>query len=309
MVNTKAIKARISSVKNIKKISKAMQMIAAVKMRKAVQAAVNSRSYAQIAAQLVLNLKRNQIKHPLAQVRDVSSMLLIVVTSNKGLCGNYNNFVLREAQKIANENKDKKISVIAIGSKSAGFAKRNGFNLVGIYDEINENSPISEISPISEHMIRGFKAKKYDQVTLIYTNYISGLVQKVDTKVLLPFTSTSIKNINQDIVNNEANEVVESQEMERQEESFTAIDEYLYEPKRTQLLKQAIPMLIEIEIYQALLESSASEHSSRMMAMKNATDSASDMINALTLEFNKGRQAAITQEVAEINAGAESLNG
>ncbi len=306
-INTKAVKNRIGSVKNTKKITKAMQMISAVKMQKAVLAAVNTRAYATLASELMEDLKSTRLHHPLSESRILTKELLILITSDRGLCGSYNANVLRTANEYAKTQKENnvEVSVLAIGKKSALLAKKLGLALVGLYEKLGENPQYESIYPISNTVIQEFKHKNYDAVTIIYTNYISGLVQKVESRRILPLN----KQIIELMVKNTGG-IVERANIDFSQEDFEVSldDEYTFEPTKRKVLEIVLPMLVEIQIYQALLESTASEHSSRMIAMKNATESAGDMINELTLQYNKGRQAAITQEISEIVGGASALN-
>lgn len=273
-----------------------MQMIAAVKMKKAVDAAVNTREYADTALSLLENLSKNNISHPLAKERAVKNHLIIVISSNRGLCGSYNASVLKTSRKFIESQKEQSISVIALGKKAASLSKIDAVQLDSLYEKIHENPRIEDIYPISESLIKDFLDKKIDTVSLIYTKFISGLNQQVITRSLLPISPANIKSMLEDLPGDTTHE---------QEEVL--LDEYEFEPNKKAILNKIIPMLIETQIFQAVLESAASEHASRMIAMKSATDSASDMIDSLTLEFNKSRQAAITQEISEIVAGANAL--
>ncbi|MCA9386618.1 ATP synthase F1 subunit gamma [Candidatus Dojkabacteria bacterium] len=323
MVNTKEIKKRINSVKNTKKITKAMEMIAAVKMRKAIQAAVNTRDYSALANNLMDNLSGKKIDHPLARNKSIEEFdnsfenqvksdkpeftgkhLLIVITSNRGLCGSYNAKIIKKAYEfISKEKKTEEVfDVLAIGSKAALFAKRNKLNLISLFDSIGDTPTYDELLPVSNLVQEKFLNGTYDKVTLFFTNYISGLSQEVIQRQLLPISRESIIESFEQVGD-------ERTKKDHNKNKFDSIEisEYEYEPNKKRVLNYLLPMLVEVLIYQAVLESSASEHSSRMMAMKNASDSASEMIDNLTLEFNKGRQAAITQEISEIVGGAVAL--
>lgn len=308
-INTKAVKLRIKSVKNTKKITKAMQMIAAVKMRKAVENAISTRAYATLANDLLEHLGSQNFSHPLMKKRKVKNHLLIMISSNKGLCGSYNSNVLRTADKYVREHKDKEtISILAVGSKSAQFAKRNELELVGLYEKLSENPAYEDVFPITSMIMDEYKAKKLDKVSIVYTNYVSGLVQNVQMRQILPLTKDVIKQMIEDLPEDRHKQVNPRDKTEELDlYDKVQLDEYEFEPTKQEVLKYVIPMLVEIQLFQALLESTASEHSSRMIAMKNASEAATDMIDALTLEFNKGRQAAITQEVSEIVSGANAL--
>lgn len=301
MINTKAVKTRIKSVKNTKKITRAMQMIAAVKMKKAVETAISTREYSTLAYDLMENLSDSSVEHPLAKKRKVKKVLLIIFTSNRGLCGGYNSNVLKEANKIVQDANDEvKFSVVALGKKAAQFAKKLDLELIGLYEKLNESPNYQDIVPIAKTMMDGYLAKDFDEVRLVYTNYISGLNQEVNSQRVLPFSAKSFQDSFENAGGERNKEKIKTEEREIK-------DDYDFEPNKKAVLDYILPILIETQVYQALLESTASEHSSRMIAMKNATDAAGEMIDDLTLEYNKGRQAAITQEISEIVAGAAAL--
>ncbi|MDQ7020934.1 MAG: ATP synthase F1 subunit gamma [Candidatus Dojkabacteria bacterium] len=300
-INTKAIKTRIQSVENTKKITRAMQMIAAVKMKKAVNAAIRTREYSELSYDLMRNLAGTELNHPLAKIRKAKNCLLIVHTSNRGLCGSYNANITRSVSEYIDNNSDVNFSMIALGNKAARVAKNYNLELVGLYEKLNENPKYEDIIPLAKEMTDKFIDNDIDQVIVAYTNYISGLNQQVELREILPFKKKSIEDFYKNAGSrNESEEIGEK--------GIDSKDEYEFEPKKSEVLKYIIPILVEIQLYQALLESTASEHSSRMIAMKNASDAAGDMIDDLTLQFNKGRQAAITQEISEIVAGASALD-
>ena len=302
-VNTKAIKRRIASVKNTKKITKAMEMVSAAKMRKAVEGALATRTYAVLARELLAKLSAlgtSEVTAPLLEQRDIKSVLLVVVTSNRGLCGSFNSNVIKETKRILDSFTNEKVEMLAIGKKSVGFAKKHNIELVGVFDDISERPDFDDILPVTKLMMNGFTEKKYDRVMMVYTDYVSSIVQKAQSRQVLPLSVELVDAMIADIGKNE--EVKE----EKKDDSFT-IDMALLEPSVDEIIETVIPRLVEIQLYQAVLESAASEHSARMLAMKNASDAAGDMIDSLTLTYNKGRQAAITQEIAEIAGGAAAL--
>lgn len=282
-LSTKAVKGRIKSVKNTKKITKAMEMIAAVKMRKAVAAAKQSREYAHEVEKLLQALSRTTIKHPLAQHRKVKHKILVIITSDRGLCGSYNSRVIKHAaQTISNTSSNITTEIMALGRKGAEFARRHEIPMKSMFEKLSETPDTKTIHPIAKTLMHSFTNGEADEVDVIYTKHISGMKQEVRTMRLLPITKTyhKIEQFNDDVE---------------------------FEPTKTEILNNALPMLTEVRIYQALLESIASEHSSRMIAMKNATDAAGELQDELQLEYNKARQAAITKEIAEISAGADAL--
>jgi F-type H+-transporting ATPase subunit gamma len=314
-VNTKAIKIRIQSVKNTKKITKAMEMVSASKMKKAINAALGTRMYATLASELMERLSAlSEPNYSLFETRPVENVLMILVSSNRGLCGSFNTNVSKMAKSLL-ENTEKfaihrtpdgetiqpkstvTIDVLGIGKKSALFAKRHKLNLIGVFDELKENPSVEDVLPISNLALKAFREKKYDKVAIVYTHFKSSLEQIVKVRQLLPISKIDLQKMIHDLPGDEP-EVVEED---------TAIDCYFLEPTRDDILETVLPRLVEIQTYQSILESSASEHSARMVAMKSASEAAGEMITDLTLAFNKARQAAITQEIAEIAAGAAAL--
>ncbi|MBT4153461.1 MAG: ATP synthase F1 subunit gamma [Candidatus Magasanikbacteria bacterium] len=317
-VSMKAIKGRIKSVKNTRKITKAMEMVSAAKMRKAIDAALNTRLYARLTAELMRQLSALQEpNYSLFRRNPVEKILMILVTSNRGLCGSFNSNVLKFADKILQDKenvakhrktdageeidpeKEITIDVLGVGRKSADFARRAKLNLISVFDALPETPTMEEVRPITDQAIQAFKDETYDKVVVVYTHFVSSLQQDVKVRQLLPVSDTDLQKILTDLP--------EKDEVTLPEQTDTPIECYFLEPDRDTILEEVIPRLIEAELFQAVLESSASEHSSRMVAMKNATESAGEMIDSLTLTFNKARQAAITQEIAEIAGGAAAL--
>lgn len=303
-INTKAVKNRISSVNNTRKITKAMQMIAAVKMRKAVDSAVRTKVYANLARQLLEDLSSVTFEHPLLKKPKAKnkSTLVVMITSNRGLCGSYNANVAKNTEKFLLKT-ELQPDVIALGKKAALFAKRRQLKLVALYEKLSENFNFDHVSPIAKELIDLFVSGKYDEIYVSYTNYISGLNQKVEIQKLLPLERESIFKIAEAEQSEEEGEMKNSVNDQMNDE-----EGFIFEPNKETLMNYVLPKLVEVIFYRTVLDSAASEHSSRMMAMKSATESAADMINELTLEYNKGRQSAITQEIAEITSGADALN-
>lgn len=315
-VNTKAIKRRIKSVGNTKKITKAMEMVSAAKMRRAVEAALDTRTYAQLAQELLVKLSKVQKdKLPLLALRPVKRLLVILITSNKGLCGSFNSNIIKKtaAQLIDPKNIGKhriqngdiiepssemSVDVIGIGKKGAQFAKKMGYNLIASYSDFSDTPGFNDIYPIAKLVIGKYEQKHYDKIVVAYTDYKSAISQIAKLRQVLPVSEVDLEKMLHDLDDREVSNV---------EGTILEIDDYLFEPNTEEVLKIILPRLVETQIYQAVLESAASEHSARMMAMRNASDSAEDMIKELNLNFNKARQAGITQEIAEIAGGAAAL--
>ncbi|MFH1292095.1 MAG: ATP synthase F1 subunit gamma [bacterium] len=314
-VNTKAIQTRIKSVKNTRKITKAMEMVAAAKMRKAVQVAVDTRTYATLAWNLLVNLSKTQeVKIPLLDVRPVKRLLVVLITSNRGLCGSFNsNIIKKTAEQLANPvniskqriqghdvapSQELEVDVIGVGKKGASFAKKMGYNLISSFGDMTDTPKMEDALLISKILIEEYTNKKYDKVVVAYTDFQSSINQVAKLRQVLPVSEADLEKMLGELG---------SDKDRGESENKTELDDYLFEPNKLEVLKTILPRLVETQIYQTLLESAASEHSSRMLAMRNASDAADDMIKELNLNFNKARQAAITQEISEIVGGAAAL--
>jgi F-type H+-transporting ATPase subunit gamma len=297
-VQTKAIKKRINSVKNIKKITRAMEMVAASKMKRAVEQALDTRAYAEVSLEFLVNLSyQANLEHLLLEQRELKNILAVVITSNKGLCGSYNNNIFKEVRKAIDSYADCNIEFITIGKKAEKLAKKLDKKLLASFIDISDKPSFEEILPISNLTIQSFKEKKYDEVLVIYTDFVSAIKQVPCQRPLLPISQKTLRKML-------ANLGKESQDVKASKDSSAL---YLFEPSSKEVLEKVLPRLTEMQLFQSLLEANASEHSARMMAMKNASSSASDMIDELTLSFNQARQASITQEIAEISSGAAAL--
>jgi F-type H+-transporting ATPase subunit gamma len=288
VANTITLKRRINSVKSTKQITKAMELVAASKMRRAQERATSGRTYREFAYSLLTRLSAitEVSEHPLFVTRPVKSRLYIVITSNGTLAGAYNANIIRMLTRaILQDEKDKvKTQVIAIGKQGAKFIQRiEGVDLIAAYTEMPDGPDANDIRPVLDTAVEMYRDSKVDHVTLLYTQFKSNLVQEATPLSLLPATFVS------------------------DEEADNSLDNTTFEPSIEVVLDNVTERLLEVQVWQALLESLASEHSMRMMAMKNASDNATDIIADLTLEFNTARQAAITQELAEITGGAEAM--
>lgn len=287
MPSTITLKRRITSVKNTKQITKALEMVSASKMRRAQDQAKLSRDYRELSYDLLARLSsiKEVENHPLFQKRKVKKRLYIVITSDTGLAGAYNYNVLRQFTKAVTADRDQSVGseAIVIGKLGANFVRRLAHvNLLAVYPAFGDKPTANDIRPILNTVIESYRDKKVDEVVLIYTNFISNLSQQVAHLAVLPAEL--------------------SEEEVKHHYPITN-----FEPSAEQVVDSTASRLIEVQIWQALLESLASEHSMRMLAMKNATDNATDIIDDLTLTLNTVRQANITQELAEITGGAEAL--
>ncbi|MDD3190651.1 MAG: ATP synthase F1 subunit gamma [Candidatus Pacebacteria bacterium] len=301
MQSTRYIRRQIQSTKNTAKITKAMEMVSAAKMRKSQEAALIARPYAEAALKLLGNISNSvesKKDYPLLMERKVEKICLLVATSDKGLCGGLNSTILKEAVKIISENQDKEISLITIGKKAEKFF-RGKQNILAVFENIGDTVELGETLPISKMLMDDFLGEKYDRVIAVYTNFVSTLKQEAKVKNLLPVTEESFK------------ETLD--EMGRDEKGRTKkmVDntEYLFEPSAEEVLKYLLPALVETQVFHVILESNASEHSARMVAMKNATDNAKELLEDLKLSYNYARQQKITQEMTEIAAGVTAQEG
>lgn len=301
MAGTKEIKRRIQSVKNTKKITKAMELVAASKMKRAVASTLASRLYAEYSWDILTSVAQNaeQITHPLFNQREVKSVLLVLITSNRGLCGAYNAQVLKKVLTLFknDEYKNVKLEVLAIGKKGDTAMRRIGKDVVASFVEIDNNISLRDVLPVSKLVIDEYNALRYDKVLVAYTDFISALSQKANIKQILPVSKESLKEVIESLG--------EQSESEKSEKKESKVD-YLFEGDKEKLIGDLAEKLTDMQIYQMLLESNASEQSSRMVAMKNASEASGEMIDDLTLVFNKARQANITREISEISAGMVS---
>jgi F-type H+-transporting ATPase subunit gamma len=290
MASRQQIKQRIGSVKSTKQITKAMQLVAASKLRRAQDAVAGPRAYAEIARRILARLRDNggdQSEFHLFAERPVKHRLLIVITSDRGLAGAYNSNVVRRMITELREDHDKgiKTSVVAIGKQAAHAASRiQDIEVQGVYQDLPDKPDADALRPILTSVVGLFADDIVDAVDIINTKFVSTVVQQVQVARLLP-------------AGFDAQEGVEPK----------GVETVTVEPSPEALVSATALRLLDAQIYQALLEAAASEHSMRMLAMKNATDNASDIIDDLTLEYNNARQAAITQELAEITGGAEAM--
>jgi F-type H+-transporting ATPase subunit gamma len=302
MASTKEIKSRIKSVKNTKKITKAMELVAASKMKRAVSSTLASRLYAQYSWEILKSISQNseKISHPFFIGYDQEKILFVLITSNRGLCGGYNSQVLKKTilkLKELNSIGSNEIDVVTIGKKGGIGMRRIGQNIIASFDNLPEHIDLMDTVPISRYIVEQYKTGNYKKVYVAYTDFISALNQKPSIKQLLPISKKDLL---------EAIESIGEDKIQKDLDSNEKTD-YLFEGDQELLIDALGEKISRMQIYQMLLESNASEQSSRMVAMKNASEAAGEMIDDLTLVFNKARQANITQEISEISAGMSSM--
>jgi len=298
-ISPRTIKRRIKSVTNTRKITKAMELVAASKMRKAVAAVLASRPYAEAAWAAVGEIARTAPAdaplHPLLAPRaEVKRVLLVVFTSDRGLCGGFNAQILKEVAAFL-KTAPADLDVVAVGKKGQGALQRLKRTIVAAFAGLTNAPRFAEVRTIADLATRDFLAGKYDRACIAFTDYRSALIQKPIIRQLLPIVRIG-----------ELGEVGKAAEEGKKAAPGAAV-EYTFEPSPRAVLDQMLPRLVEAQVWQALLESAASEHSARMMAMRTASDSAGDMIDDLRLTYNQARQAGITREIAEISSGKAAL--
>lgn len=282
MANLKDIRSRIKSVKSIQKVTKAMKMVAAAKMRRAQERMAAARPYEKRLADMIHHLlpdvQRSQLD--LLDVREVKRMGFVVVTSDRGMAGSFNANVLKKTQHAIDAFGKDKADIFCIGKKSRDYFKRRGYNIIESHVDFWNDLSYENAINIGKGIISHFTNQQVDEIHVTYNEFVNVAMQHVQTERLLPLVY----------------ETSEKQNSAR-----------LYEPDKESIVRNLIPRHLNIQMWKYLLESYASEHAARMLAMENATDNAQEMIKGLTMEFNKARQAAITTEMLEIVSGAEAL--
>jgi F-type H+-transporting ATPase subunit gamma len=295
MASLKDIRGRIGSVRNIAQITRAMEMVAASRMKRAQDAILAARPYSdelRDALSRVAAVVGEEV-HPLLARRPVKRVALIMITTDRGLAGSLNANAIRSAlrwtqQKIGSGNGETRVEVeaVTIGRKGRDGLRRAGIPIAAHFPQLGDRPSYSDVTPIARLVTDDFLAGKYDEIDVAYSTFISTLTQRPEIKPLLPIVSP-----------------------DQAEGAETENDEYLFEPSPEAVLSRLLPHFVAVDLYRAVLENQASEQSARMIAMRNSTDNANELIEDLTLVYNKTRQATITREMIEIASGAEALGG
>ena len=282
MANLKDIRDRIKSVKSIQKVTKAMKMVAAAKMRRAQENMEKARPYnhrlVEIIQHLLPSVERSML--PLLEVREVKRIGYVVVTSDRGLAGSFNSSILRKAHNDIDEFGKQNVDIFCIGKKAKDYFKSRKYNIIASYSDFWNDLNFNQSMKIGSTIINHFLDLSVDEIRVTYNEFVNVATQATVSEKLLPI------------------------ELDDDELSHT---DFLYEPSKDRIVKSLIPRYLNAQVWKYLLESYASEQAARMVAMENATTNSEDMIKNLTLEFNKARQAAITTEMLEIVSGAEAL--
>ncbi len=304
------LRRKMKAIKSTKQVTKAMELVAASKMRRAVQNAVVLRKYALTAWAILQKIAlSHRGKHPWLVEHPVKKVLAILITSDRGLCGSLNTQLFRSVTHYINACKELegfgKIDFIAVGRKGQQYLKRADQTVIAAFPALSNHPSFKDVLPIAKMGIDGFTAGTYDHVVLLYTEFLSALVQESATKLLLPFSESRLREMIRD-------RFVRKRITKEEEQTMKGIErlsaDYLFEPGEEEVLNRILPQLTEMQIYQAVLESTASEHSARMLAMHNATENAGDILDDLTLTYNQTRQANITAELAELSGAAAALS-
>ncbi len=286
MPGLQALTRRIKSVKSTRKVTRAMQMVSAAKMRKAQIQAVTSRNYSELAWSLISELNRNSVlEHPLLRMNiEAKKIGVVVVSTNKGLVGSLNTNLLLKLREIEDAEVEIVKEYVVMGRKIREAAIRLKKQVIADFEKTESTSKPEDIFPLAEMLTKAYRLGEYKKIYLVYNQFISTLAQKPIAKVILPIKAEVDPN-----------------------ETRAINSEFLFEPDENAVLDHLLPRILESQIYQSVLESNASEHSARMIMMKNATESAGDLIQDLTLTFNQLRQNKITTELSEITAGKLAL--
>ncbi|MEZ2335033.1 ATP synthase F1 subunit gamma [Mucilaginibacter sp. RCC_168] len=292
MANLKEVRNRITSVSSTQQITKAMKMVSAAKLKRATNAIVQLRPYANKLKELLANLSASleDGSSPYLQEREPVRVLVVVVTSNRGLAGAFNANAIKTANNLIAEKYTKQlqagnVSIVAIGKKSQEYYERRKYNVIGNNNDLYNELNFENTSKITESIMEGFVNGKFDRVELVYNHFRNAAVQYLIAEQLLPVPKP-----------------------EKTDEVKTANVDYILEPSQEEIVEQLIPKNIKIQLYRAVLDSNASEHGARMTAMDKATENAGELLKALKLSYNQARQAAITTELTEIVSGAAALS-
>ena len=285
MANLKEIRNRISSVKSTMQITSAMKMVSAAKLKKAQDAITAMRPYANKLTELLQNLSASldgDSGSKFADNREVKKVLLVAITSNRGLCGGFNSNIIKESISLADDQYGSKdVSIIAIGKKGNDILSKK-HNVVANHSEVFDDLTFENVASIAENLMERFTEGEYDRIDLVYNRFKNAATQIVTTEQFLPIVPLEGDN--------------------------SSSGDYIFEPSKVEIVEQLIPKSLKTQLYKAIRDSFASEHGARMTAMHKATDNAGELKDQLTLTYNKARQAAITNEILEIVGGAEALN-
>jgi F-type H+-transporting ATPase subunit gamma len=287
MANLKEIRLRITSVGSTMQITSAMKMVSAAKLKRAQDAITQMRPYANKLTELLENLSASLDSSDggaFAQKRNIKNVLLVIITSNRGLCGGFNNYIIKSAIELINTDyKAAQVDILSIGKKSSEYFTKNGFSVNSTHDQLFADLSFENVSKVAEGIMQQYVTGDYDKVVVVYNQFKNAATQIIMNENYLPIQTAENKE--------------------------GIVGDYLFEPTKQEIVEQLIPKSLKTQLFKAILDSHAAEHGARMTAMHKATDNASELKKELTLTYNKARQAAITNEILEIVGGAEALNG
>ena len=286
MPNLKEIRSRITSVGSTMQITSAMKMVSAAKLKRAQDAITQMRPYSNKLTDLLQNLSSSldgSENNQYSDSRVVKKLLIVTITSNRGLCGGFNSYIIKSAKNIIEkQNNNTDVEILSIGKKSSEHFTKNGYKMFSVHDEVYNELTFENISIIAETIINKFLSKEFDRVVLVYNQFKNAATQIIMNENYLPIDNSA--------------------------EEKTQTADYIFEPNQNEIVKELIPKSLKTQLFKAVLDSHAAEHGARMTAMHKATDNAAELKKELTLTYNKARQAAITGEILEIVGGAEALN-
>jgi F-type H+-transporting ATPase subunit gamma len=294
MANLKAIRVRITSVKSTRQITSAMKMVSAAKLRKAQDKIVKLRPYVnklqEILAGLSQSLADAEVENVYGRISEPEKILIVVVTSNRGLCGAFNANVIKETRRLISENyadqyRKGNIRILTIGKKGYDYFRKLQVKMLPEQNNLLNHLSFENVATVADAIMTSFVSREYDKVEIVYNQFKNAAVQNLTTEMFLPVTAGAKGKIPAEPV------------------------DYIYEPTQEDIVKDLIPKSLKIQFYKAVLDSFVAEHGARMTAMHKATDNATTMIRELTLQYNKARQAAITNQILEVVSGAEALRG
>lgn len=292
-MQTKTIQQKIKSVQNIGKITKAMEMISVSKMRRSVEKRTASQIFAERSFELLENLHiQKNLTHPYLKTQSGNKVLMVIIASNKGLCGGYNMNVSKQVTQFVHAHPGVDIDAIVIGKQSERIAHRNKIHIVASFTEFSDYFTTGEVRSLLHTITERYLSEEYHEVVVAYTKFVSSLSFEARVTDFIPLkvdTAQKLSGLKKNINNK------------------TALALYTFEPNEQEVLNTVVPAVLMTVLYQLLLESLASEHSSRVIAMRNAGDNAKEMLRDLKLNYNRARQAAITQEIAEIVGGSSAM--
>jgi F-type H+-transporting ATPase subunit gamma len=294
MANLKAIRIRIASVKSTRQITSAMKMVSAAKLRRAQDKIVRLRPYANKLYEILIGLSQSlsdsEVDNIYGRVSSPDKVLIVVITSNRGLCGAFNSNVIREARRVVAEKysdqyESNNLRLLAIGKKGFDYFRKQPVNMLPQQNQLLNDLTYDNVAKVADEIMNSFISGEYDRVELIYNQFRNAAVQNLTCEQFLPV-----------------------QTIPQGKDKIAPVD-YIYEPTQEEIVKELIPKSLKIQFYKAVLDSFVAEHGARMTAMHKATDNATGMIRDLTLQYNKARQAAITNQILEVVSGAEALRG